>query len=72
MYGEERGNIEIPAIVSVYVRDRERKNRDLTGKEETQTDMGNNKCREAVHFLIKYQGRKNMHFKKIIFLCMLH
>lgn len=54
-----RRNIEIPAIVSgcVCARDRERKNGYLTDKEETQTDMGNNKCREAVHFLLKYQGR---------------
>lgn len=64
-----RGNIEIPAIVSehVCVRDGGRKNGYLTDKEETQTDMGNNEWREAVHFLLQHQGRKNMHFKKIIF-----
>lgn len=66
--------LRFPAIVSacVWVRDRERKNGFLTDKDKAQTDAGNNKCREAVHFLPKYQGRRNMHFKKIIFCCMLH
>lgn len=34
-----RGNISIPAIVSVCLRDSERKKEDLTDKEEAQTDM---------------------------------
>lgn len=37
----------------VCVRDGKRKNGRLTDKEETQTDMENDKWREAVHFLLK-------------------
>lgn len=38
----------------VCVRDGKRKNGRLTDKEETQTDTGNDKWREAVHFLLEY------------------
>lgn len=55
-----RGNIEIPAIVSgcVCARDGERKNGYLTAKEETQTDMGNNKCGRQFTFFLSTKGGK--------------
>lgn len=64
-----RGNVEIPAIVSECLCERQqRKNGYLTDKEETQTDMGNNRCMEAVHFLLKYQREGEYAFQKDHFL----